>query len=1284
MKTRISLPSAVWLFYLLTFCAGPVRLLAGTETLIPVNSVWRYSDAGLDLGTAWRELGFSDTTWASGPAELGYGDATVVTSISYGPNSSAKYPCYYFRRVFNVSDPGIFSDLSLRVLKDDGCVVYLNGQEVARYNMPTGDIAYSTYASGAADYDWDPAITLPNTLVAGDNVVAVEVHQGNATSSDVRFNLELVGSTAIGIHLDAPAEQAGEVPVPAELKATVSHPDGAQLNVAFYGRPAPADTGAFTIAVLPDTQNYSQYYPAIFDAQTLWIRESASALNTVFVCHEGDLVNTASSDSQYNNALHSMSLLDGYVPYGVLPGNHDQPTDLFNRYFPYTRFAGQPWYGGHYPADKNDNSYQLFTAGGLDFIVIHMEFWPSASTIQWANTVLAAHQDRHAILVTHGYLDETGARNVHVMGSSEYLWTDLIVPNPNLNLVLCGHVHAEYTRTDVLPGNRVVHQILADYQSDANGGNGWLRTMTFVPAYNQIQVKTVSPYLNAYKTGPASEFTLDYDMGAPAFALIQENSGVLSGAQTTATWTGINVSTDYEWYVAATDGVGVRASEIRRFRTTAGAPPAAPSALAATPQSSTSIGLSWTDNSDSETGFEIERSLDGFTFSNIGLAPSDATSAVAGGLLPDTTYYFQVRAVNGAGNSEYSEVASATTRPPNHPPVADSQVVTTDEDTPVAVILSATDLENDPLNFVVLETPGHGTLSGVAPSLTYLPATNYSGSDSFTFQAFDGADYSVAATVTVTMSPVNDPPTAAPDTATTLLSVPVRINVLSNDTDVDGLALTIVDISAPANGSVTVNADQTLTYQPDPGFIGQDTFTYTASDGFSTAVGTVTVTVKPNVLFSDGFESGNFTAGAWVSSGSATVDGSAANTGSYGALLKKSAAITKVLRNVGPGSVTLSYARRPQSLETTDLAVVEVSSDGQVWSSPVEILQGTSGWELKQLNISLPGNDLYVRFRLDGDTGNDVMMVDDVAVTGGGAANSAPVAAPEDYSMDEDTVLEVPGAGVLGNDTDPDGDTLSAVLVSGPAHGSLNLSPDGSFSYTPNSNFNGTDSFTYRASDGMGQSAPAAVSITVSSVNDAPVGRVDSYATEYGVALNVAAPGVLANDTDADGDALTAALQTGVAHGSLTLNSSGSFVYQPDAGYSGADGFVYTVNDGHGGMSAVQVNLTVRAQASTAMHVSSIVVTSQDAGKGAKNGYAEVSVVDANGNPVEGALVAAAFSETIQEDVSGITGAGGKAVLVTTATGSGRCRLTFTVTGVSKSGYTYDAAANVETTDKNY
>ena len=141
--------------------------------------------------------------------------------------------------------------------------------------------------------------------------------------------------------------------------------------------------------------------------------------------------------------------------------------------------------------------------------------------------------------------------------------------------------------------------------------------------------------------------------------------------------------------------------------------------------------------------------------------------------------------------------------------------------------------------------------------------------------------------------------------------------------------------------------------------------------------------------------------------------------------------------------------------------------------------------------------------------------------------------------------LGPPIPGVLADDSDVDGDPLTAVLVAGTTHGTLTLNRNGSFTYTPAANYNGPDSFTYRANDGTANWNTATFSITVNGTNNPPVAANDSYSTNEDTTLTVSAPGVLGNDTDVDGNPLTAVLAAGPSHGTLSLNANGSFTYTP-------------------------------------------------------------------------------------------------------------------------------------------
>jgi CSLREA domain-containing protein len=193
-------------------------------------------------------------------------------------------------------------------------------------------------------------------------------------------------------------------------------------------------------------------------------------------------------------------------------------------------------------------------------------------------------------------------------------------------------------------------------------------------------------------------------------------------------------------------------------------------------------------------------------------------------------------------------------------------------------------------------------------------------------------------------------------------------------------------------------------------------------------------------------------------------------------------------------------------------------------------------------------------------------------------ANDMPSAMADTYTTSEDTVLVVGQPGVLGNDSDPDNDMLTASLVSQPVHGVLTLNANGSFNYTPDANYHGSDSFSYRTSDGALSSPVTVVSLTITSVNDPPIALADAYSTDRGTPLVVSQPGVLGNDTDADADSITAILVSGPAHGVLTLNANGSFSYTPNPAYTGPDTFSYRAGDGLSLSATVNVALTVREQ----------------------------------------------------------------------------------------------------------
>ena len=262
------------------------------------------------------------------------------------------------------------------------------------------------------------------------------------------------------------------------------------------------------------------------------------------------------------------------------------------------------------------------------------------------------------------------------------------------------------------------------------------------------------------------------------------------------------------------------------------------------------------------------------------------------------------------------------------------------------------------------------------------------------------------------------------------------------------------------------------------------------------------------------------------------------------------------------------------------------------------------------------GTDSYTYVASNGSANDTATVHLNIA-----CANQAPVANNDSYSGFGDNALTIAAPGVLTNDTDVDSDPLTAVLVAGPAHGTLSLNPSGSFTYTPVTAYCGSDSYTYQASDGTHLSNTATVTISLTCNNHAPVATIDSYTTNEDTLLTVPVPGVLGNDTDADSNALTAVVVTQPIHGTLSLNANGAFTYQPNANYAGGDSFTYKAFDGLANSNTVTVSLSVTAVNDAPVAVADAIAMNQGAVATTLVGGA--TSVLANDTDVEGDTLAA-------------------------------------------------------------
>jgi len=397
--------------------------------------------------------------------------------------------------------------------------------------------------------------------------------------------------------LVGPADGATGVATNPTLAVAVSDADGDSVTVRFYGRAVSGAPGAdFTLIGLPDTQYYTAQLNggsnAMLKAQTSWIAAQRASRNIAYAVQLGDCVESGDNGGDPIQWLRadtayaliedpiSTGLPDG-VPYGICVGNHDQSpngdangtTTFYNQYFGEARFLGRAYYGGHH-GTNNDNWFDLFSAGGLDFICIGLEYdtTPDAAVLDWADSLMKAHPNRRAIVASHNLLGTGNPGAFSTQGAATY---NALRDNPNFFLMLCGHVPGEGRRSDVFEG-RTVHTLMSDYQSRSGGGSGWLRIMEFSPANNVIRVRTYSPWLDQWEADAdsSSQFTLAYDMsGAGASFALLGTVRVASGETASLPWSGLDPNTPHEWYVTVSDGSVTRTGPTWDFTT--GAAPVA-------------------------------------------------------------------------------------------------------------------------------------------------------------------------------------------------------------------------------------------------------------------------------------------------------------------------------------------------------------------------------------------------------------------------------------------------------------------------------------------------------------------------------------------------------------------------------------------------------------------------------------------------------------------------------------------------------------------------------------
>ena len=508
------------LFYmLLAACLFTSVNTEAQTTLITYGSSWKYLDNGTNQGTTWRTTSFNDAAWASGNAQLGYGDGDEATIVSYGPNVNAKYITTYFRKTISIPNISLYTGFTLNIKRDDGAVVYINGTERFRTNMPNGTISYTTKASTAASDDGVTpqvkAITLAQ-MIQGTNVIAVEMHQNVNTSSDISFDLELIGTLAgpvtatltRGPYMNSATQSSvvirwrSNVATNSKVNfgttagsltqsvtdntSTTEHIvtlTGLTANTQYY-----YSIGSTTQTLQGDANNYFKTMPTVGSTQKVRVlamgdmgnnstnqvnvRNAYSAFNgtnyTDVWMLMGDNAYNSGTDAEFQTNFYNIyqgSLTKNHVLWPS-PGNHDYANSTARQadhVIPYFDMFSLPKLGEAGGVASNTEAFYSYNYANIHFVSLDSYGWETGSTrlydtlgpqAVWLKQDLAANTQKWTVVYFHHPPYTMGSHNSDTESELINMRNNVvrILERYNVDLVLNGHSHS-YERSFLLNGH---------------------------------------------------------------------------------------------------------------------------------------------------------------------------------------------------------------------------------------------------------------------------------------------------------------------------------------------------------------------------------------------------------------------------------------------------------------------------------------------------------------------------------------------------------------------------------------------------------------------------------------------------------------------------------------------------------------------------------------------------------------------------------------------------------------------------------------------------------------